>query len=415
MTDLGHWASRVHPDDRSRAGDGIRRLLAGERHTEEYRIVRPDGTIRFIHDTGFPIFQDGRVRRVAGVAQDLTERRLAEQAVVESERRARTLLEGVPQLVWRAVGEGDWTWASPQWTVFTGQPEPESHGLGWLAPLHPDDRSVAMAAWSRAKSAGGFDIEYRIRRADGAYLWFSTRASPVLDDDGAILEWLGTSTDIDALREAQERQSVLVAELQHRTRNLMGVVRSTAGRTLESSRDLADFRDRFESRIEALARVQGLLSRLDEHDRVSFDELLRSELEAMGARPDAVTLDGPAAVKLRSGGVQTLAMAIHELATNAQKYGALGQPGAKLTVHWRLDREGVGGKPWLHVEWGESGVTMPDIATASARSGQGRELIEHALPYQLKARTRFEFGADGVRCTLAIPVSVTNQEDVAHA
>jgi PAS domain S-box-containing protein len=415
MADVDHWASRLHPDDRPRSGGGMKRLLSGERHTEEYRIVRPDGTIRYIHDTGFPILENDRVRRVAGVAQDLTERRLAEQALVESERRARTLMEGVPQLVWRAVGQGDWTWASLQWVAFTGQPEHESHGLGWLVPLHPDDRPAAIAAWSRAEETGGFDIEVRIRRSDGAYLWFSTRATPVRDDTGAIVEWLGTSTDIDALRQAQGQQSVLVAELQHRTRNLMGVVRATASRTLESSASLADFENRFETRIDALARVQGLLSRLDEHDRVGFDELLRSELDAMGARAGAVTLDGPEGVKLRSGGVQTLAMAIHELATNAQKYGALCQPGAHLSIRWRYVLQGEGGTPWLHVEWTETGVTMPEENAAPARSGQGRDLIEHALPYQLKAKTTFVLGPDGVRCTLSLPVSATNEEDLTPA
>jgi PAS domain S-box-containing protein len=147
MRDMSHWISRLHPEDAEAAGEGIERLLSGESYSTEYRIVRPDGAVRFIHDTGFPIYQDGRIVRVAGVAQDLTERRLAERALAASELRLRSLVEGLPQLVWRAAGNGSWTWASPQWTAFTGQAEPACHGEGWLESLHPDDRGAAASAW----------------------------------------------------------------------------------------------------------------------------------------------------------------------------------------------------------------------------------------------------------------------------
>ena len=191
--------------------------------------------------------------------------------------------------------------------------------------------------------------------------------------------------------------------------------RPTASRTLTTSSDLTDFDLRFQSRIDSLARLQGLLSRLEEHDRVTFDELIRTELDAMGAAEDAVTLDGPPAVRLRPSAIQTLAMAFHELATNALKHGALGQPGAHLSIRWRLERPGDAGKPWLHIDWKETGVAMPKPGSAPVRRGQGRELIERALPYQLRARTSFELGTDGVCCTIGLVVSSTNQEDATDA
>jgi two-component sensor histidine kinase len=218
-----------------------------------------------------------------------------------------------------------------------------------------------------------------------------------------------------ALLERESRLQVLVHELQHRTRNLMGVVRATASKTLKTSIDLADFGSRFQSRIDALARVQGLLSKLVENDRVTFDEIIGSELAAMGARDDRVTLDGPANVRLRSSAVQMLAMAVHELATNALKYGALGQPSAHLLVRWRLEEDRENGMPWLRVHWIETGVSMPDRASVSPERGQGSELIERALPYQLKARTSFELGGDGVRCTIELPVSASNRMTLSDA
>jgi two-component sensor histidine kinase len=149
--------------------------------------------------------------------------------------------------------------------------------------------------------------------------------------------------------------------------------------------------------------VQGLLSRLNDNDRVAFDDLLGSELDALGADPERVRLSGPKGVGLRSSTVQTLALALHELATNAVKYGALGQPAGRLEVLWELVDQA--GQPWLHIDWIETGVKIAEDTSPSRRKGQGRALIEKALPYQLKGRTVYAITTDGVRCRMEIPVS----------
>ena len=228
------------------------------------------------------------------------------------------------------------------------------------------------------------------------------------DNAGTIVEWLGTSTEINDLREMQERQGVMVAELQHRTRNLITVVRSLSERTSANAVSIHDFRARFNQRLSALSRVQGLLSHLSAGQRVTFDELLRSELGALGAldaNGDKVTLDGPAGVRLRSTTVQTFALALHELATNAVKYGALATQGGHLTVSWRVVPVDDGGEPRLHADWRETGVPLTEVGSEPRGGGYGRELIERALPYQLKARTTYELTADGVHCTIDVPIS----------
>ncbi|TPE51642.1 PAS domain S-box protein [Amaricoccus solimangrovi] len=403
------WMDLIVPEDRARAADSVRSIRRGAHVTFDYRIRRPsDRAIRWLRNTDFPIADaSGQVIMVGGIGHDLTELR-------ETELRLQTLIEGMPQLVWRAVGGGTWTWASPQWFEYTGQSAAESLGWGWLEALYPPDRETAREAWAHALETGGFEVEYRLRRGEG-FRWFKTRATAVRDGTGAIIEWLGTSTDIHELRELQERQRILVAELQHRTRNLMAVVRSMADRTGDGSQDLDDFLQRFRARLEALARVQGLLSRLGETDRVAFDELLGTEIEAMPGAGGQVILEGPRGIRLRSSMAQMLAMALHELATNAMKYGALSQPRAVLAVRWSARRSDGENRPWLDIEWRESGVRMPPADRVLAETGQGRELIERALPYQFGAKTTFALEEDGVHCTISIPVSASGESAAGSA
>lgn len=357
----------------------------------------------------------GRLRGYLKIGQDVTERIRTEAALRESDERLQVLMNGIPQFVWRAKSEGDWTWSSPQWSDYTWLSSDDSTGMGWLEAFHPDDRDTVRRAWAKAVASDKFEVEARICRAtEEDYRWFQTRALPVRDAFGTIVEWLGTSTDIHDMRELQERQHVLVGELQHRTRNLIGVVRSMSDRTTRASASLPDFRARFRDQLEALSRVQGLLSRLHDHDRVTFDELIGAEVAALDGTADRVSLDGPVGVRLRSSTVQTLALALHELATNAIKYGALGQEQGKLRIGWTLEPSGDDDRPWLHIDWRESGVIMPPAGSKPNGGGQGRELIERALPYQLKARTRFELGPDGVHCTISIPVSTRVSPETNH-
>jgi two-component sensor histidine kinase len=211
-----------------------------------------------------------------------------------------------------------------------------------------------------------------------------------------------------ALRESQERLGVVVAELQHRTRNLISVVGTIANKTLRTSKTFDDFKTSFQDRLGVLGRAQGLLFGAKEDGRVTFDELVNTELAAQSIRAGengSVTLDGPKGVRLRSRTVQPLAMALHELVTNAVKYGALKQPNGHLTVRWRQETLGESGKPWLHLDWKESGVEMPPLGANPQGTGQGRELIEQALPYQFAAQTTFAMEADGVHCTISLPAS----------
>ena len=402
------WLDALHPDDREGT---MQRWLEALRRCEpidiEYRLRARGGAYRWMNARAIPLLDDhGAIQKWLGMNIDIDVRKQLEEAVLDNERRMRALVEGVPQLLWRALLDGDWFWASPQWLAFTGRAEQQSHGRGWLEFIHPDDVDAVVSAWALAQDSGGFDVEHRLRHRDGSYRWFSTRALPIRDADGRIVEWLGTSNDIDALRQAQERQEVMVAELQHRTRNIIAIVQSLAEKTLDGAASLKAFERRFNDRLAALARVQGLLSHATAGQRVTFGDLLDSELAALGAAHGngvaaSLVLDGPRDVPLRSGAVQSLALALHELATNAVKYGALKGRGGRLAVAWHVERA-EDGILWLNVDWRESGVALPPVAARTRTGGYGRQLIERALPYQLGAKTSYAFTDDGVHCRIAV-------------
>ena len=401
------WLKVVHPLDRtaSRASWDIA-IASGNAYQRQHRIRSADGSYRWFLVRAEPLRDErGRIVNWFATGTDIDDQRTAMEALQHSERRFRILIEGMPQLVWRAADGGKWTWSSPQWRDYTGQSEQDSLGSGWLDAILPEDREAARAAWDNAYKRDVLEFEARIlHHAEHRHRHFRTRALPVHDQNGEILEWLGTSTDVDDLLQLQEQQEVLVQELQHRTRNLMAVVHAVTMRTIKESPTLDKFKACIDDRLQALARVQGLLARRGRGMRVPFDLLLREELSAHvtldeGGRGDQVDISGPRDVSLRSATVQTLALAVHELATNAVKYGALSGSVGRLTITWdvRIDDDGI---RHLLVDWRESGVEMPGSDVPPRGSGYGRELIERALPYQLGAKTSYMFEADGVHCTI---------------
>ncbi|SFP60617.1 PAS domain S-box protein [Sphingomonas rubra] len=411
------WLNAIHPDDRAPTLDKWRNTVRQRTAIDaDYRLLGRDGRYRWMNVRAVPLVDDkGRIEKWLGMNIDIDERRRLQQSVQNSERRVRALMDSVPQLLWRADGVMRWSWASAQWCAYTGWSEEDSRGLGWLAVVHADDRDAVLAAWAVAGRGGDVEVECRLHRRDGHVRWFSIRATPIRDEHGEIVEWLGTASDVDALRQAQERQTILVAELQHRTRNLIAVVQSLAEKTLLSASSLDDFEHRFHDRLSALARVQGLLSHATAGRKVSFCEVLRSELLALGAVDrdgwgERVTLSGPATVALHTKLVQTLALGLHELATNAVKYGALKAPAGHLAITWRVDETAMGGRT-LVVDWQESGVPMLDVAVVSQIRGYGRELIERALPYQLGAETSYAFGKDGLHCVLTVPIASPGMDE----
>ncbi|MCC2976585.1 PAS domain S-box protein [Sphingomonas sp. PL-96] len=339
------------------------------------------------------------IQEIAERTWAAAERARAEAALAASEQFLRALLEGVSQLVWRAVDGGNWTWASPQWTNYTGQAAPESHGRGWLHAVHPDDRDAAMAVWAGALERGEFHANYRIRHArEGRYRWFQTRATPVRNSAGAIVEWLGTSTDVDDLRRLQERQQVLLAELQHRVRNILAVTHAMINRSNDGERPTEEYVQHLQGRISALARTQVLLTR-SAGTAVDLEMLIRDELLAQAVDEDQISLQG-VEIAISPKSAEVLTLAIHELATNATKYGAFSRRTGRLEVRWRSETRGA--QDWLVIDWRERGV--PIIDAVPRRQGFGSELISRRIPYELKGHGSFSLKPGGLESRIEFPL-----------
>jgi PAS domain S-box-containing protein len=211
------WAEAIHPDDRARVHDLYERFLASPERVSfdlEYRIVRGDGRTRWIHDRARVVRNaEGRIDRVAGMAEDVTSRRDAEDAVRQSEHAFRQLVQSLPMPIWSCAPDGRCTFLNDTWLAFTGVPLEAQLGDGWIAQLHPDDRERVFGVWRASVDSGrAYRIEYRIRRHDGEYCWFEAQGTPIRDASGEIVKWYGANTDIhdsyllrQSLREQQDR------------------------------------------------------------------------------------------------------------------------------------------------------------------------------------------------------------------
>jgi PAS domain S-box-containing protein len=406
---LGHTSDVIfHAEDVAGGVPEQERATARKsgRAEDERWHIRKDGTPFWGSGVAMPLADNSGFVKII---RDLTERRKAEERVRESEQLFRLLATNIPQLVFRTKGDGNRVWGSPQWIAFTGLSLDASLGFGWMDAIHLEDRAATITAWEEAMQLGTYEVEHRIRRSiDGEFRWHQTRANPIADSRGNG-EWVGTSTDIDDIRGLQERQKVLLAELQHRTRNLLAVVQSIARQTIDASHSLEDFATEFEGRLRAVGRVQGILEHVD-FGSVDLRQLVEAELRAHGyssTTAGKVTISGPPAL-MPAASAQALALAVHELATNAVKYGALKQQLARLEITWQL----VSAGQRVLLEWRECGVQMPDQPGYPKRRGYGMELIERALSYQLKAETKLEFGADGVRCRIELAVVNAERSNV---
>ncbi|WP_232631409.1 PAS domain-containing protein [Methylobacterium sp. Leaf118] len=330
----------------------------------------------------------------------------AEAGLRESETRFRQFAQASSDILWITDAETFAPeFASPALQAIYGLAPEEILGDArlWAAHVVPEDRAATFAEMERVRGGEARVYEFRILRpSDGAFRWIRNHGFPLFDEEGEVRRIGGISSDVTEARQAERHQRVLLAELQHRVRNIMALIRSIVMRTGERAESVDDYAGLVGGRLLTLARVQSRLTRAP-HAGVTITAILRDEIGAQAEREDQYDLEG-AEIALSPKAAEVLTLAVHELATNAVKHGALASARGRVCVRWRsIER---GGESWLSFLWIESGGPEPPLPTRAAprRRGFGSELIEGMLPYELGGQGRIELAPGGARCHLEFPL-----------
>lgn len=394
-------------------GTSIRRLIPEGRQAEEDRILasisagervptfetirqRKDGSPVYVAVTVSPVLDsDGRIVAASKIARDITEHRAVQKALAESEFRFRLMADNISQLAWIAAPDGALTWYNRRWYEFTGTDFEEMQGWGWRKVHHPDHLARVEARFRAAISAGtAWEDTFPLRSASGEYRWFLSRAQPFSGAGGTVQCWFGTNTDITEQLEAERRIELLMLEVNHRSKNMLAMIQSLARRTLASGgRGQRDFVARLEQRIASLAANQDLLVRRA-WSSVPLGELVDVQLAFLGDALDQVNRCGPP-LQLKPAAAEVIGMALHELATNAVKYGALSAPGGRVELGWGRGDDGA-----LAMSWRERGG--PQVVPVQRR-GFGSRLIVDVPRGKLGAQVAAQFEKPGFRWTLSCP------------
>jgi two-component sensor histidine kinase len=244
-------------------------------------------------------------------------------------------------------------------------------------------------------------MEAACERPDGTLVPFIPYPTPLHDEAGKLVGAVNMLVDITERKRAEDQQSLLVRELHHRVKNTLATVQSLASQTARGAPTPAAFRERFEGRLIALSKAHNQLT-VHHWESADLRGLLSGSLAPYaGVGPERVVLRGED-VELRPRAVLTLAMAFHELTTNAAKYGALSVAGGRIEIRWQPVCGESDSGPLLRIDWIEQGG--PAVAEPQQR-GFGSKLIEGSIAAELGGRARLAFEPTGLRCEIVIPLA----------
>jgi len=304
-------------------------------------------------------------------------------------------------MVWSTLPDGDHDYFNARWYEFTGAPAGSTDGEGWNAMFHPDDQEQAWKAWRHCLETGKpYEIEYRLRHHSGEYRWTLGRAMPMHDAEGKIVRWIGTCTDIDDAKRQREQVEILSRELSHRIKNIFAVVGSLISLSARQAPEHKSFADKIRQRISALARAHEFVRPHSELSRRvgrsnTLHALVAEILSPYPAFEAArIAVDGDDE-EVDDRSATPLALLIHELATNATKYGALSAETGRVDLSTHVNGN------QLILVWAERGG--PAVAGPPAHSGFGTILSELSIERQLGGQLERDWLEEGLRVTVRVP------------
>ena len=383
----------VHPDDRERflalreesfdpVGTGL--------FQDEHRIVRTDGVVRWVYVKGRVSFSGaGGARRAKsgiGLVLDVTERKLAEQALAQGEARYRTLFESANDIVVTLGLDGHIISINPVVRDILGY-EPQEMIGRQLSDFVSAEQIAMQQQMLQRKLDGASSTQYDLQMSakDGTARILGVNSRLVFDSKGTPSMIHSVARDVTERKEAEARQVLLIRELQHRTKNLLAVIQSIASSTLKGSTGL----ETFIGRLHALAHAQEYVT-AGSQGGVSIRALLEAELASFGKRAAALGHD----LVLGGGFAQSFALIVHELATNAVKHGAFSTPHGRVNVEWGSEQ--AEGQAMLRFWWVERNGPPVEPPT---KEGFGTQLISAV------GKSRVEFNPEGFEYRLMVPLA----------
>ena len=316
-------------------------------------------------------------------------------ALREHDAAFRVLADSMPQMVWSTLPDGFHDYYNRRWYEFTGVPDGSTDGEGWNDMFHPDDQARAWKVWAHCLATGDdYEIEYRLRHHSGEYRWTIGRALPLRDETDRIVRWIGTCTDIHDAKIQAEQNEILSRELSHRIKNIFAVIGGLIGLSARRIPESKGFADELRQRIAALALAHEFARPHSDQSRMTVEAstlhgMLRQMLRPYPALDEGrITISGDD-VPLDDRGATPLALMVHELATNASKYGALSTPEGRIAIASHREETA------LLLTWIER--DGPVVDGAPERSGFGTQLVDMSIVQQLNGRIERSWHANGLQ------------------
>ena len=401
----------IHPPMLEVLEAPIARALGGEASTFEVQLTDLTGEARSLRIHVAPRASgDAGVTGAVTSVYDITEAQALDRSVRENEARLSRINAVTPSVMYILdIGRGHPTWAGGRLGSILGLSR-EDIAAGAPAVrgrmIYEEDRPlVVQRLFELAKLPDGEvrELEFRVNRVDGTTRWILDRAVVFeRDAEGRVTKTLSAAIDIDDRKRAEERRTTLINELNHRVKNTLAAVQSIARQTLRRGRPVEQAEELFTARLVALSAAHDVLTR-ENWEGAALREIVAGALHPFDVQADGrIVTEGPD-VRLGSRAALALAMALHELATNAVKYGALHGEAGRVRLTWRVRTSGHGGDQ-LELEWREAGG--PPV-TPPASSGFGSRLLTQGLAADLAGAAELDFAPDGLVCRITAPVEAT--------
>ena len=397
------WSSALHPDDLADTlaiWEQVR--LLGIPYKTEFRYRCADGSYRWFAVRARPNKDPdtGEVTAWFGISIDINEQKMAEMALKESEQRLRATYEHAAIGIAEVGADRRLLAVNERLYRLSGYTREEVIGRDYQDFLVEEDREKDIDLFHRMM-AGEFDtysIELRIKHKDGRVIWGDISASRVDDEHGQPLYSIRVVRDITASREAEEIRTLLMHELNHRVKNTLSTVQSIVSQGLRKSGAPPGAKEDIETRLFALSRAHDVLT------RESWEGAWLAEVVAEAIGPyrregsQRFRITGPD-VRLNTSQALAISMAVHELSTNAAKYGSLTTDTGWVEIAWSVVHSPTSRR--LHFRWKEGGG--PPVRKPPRR-GFGTRLIERGLASELAGEVKIDFALDGVECVADVPL-----------